>query len=165
MLMSEEEGQAAIVEYYKSGDHRQERLGQYLMNRMPTPLTDSEVFYCEDDAKARDMFLARYTMASQADTAEWSASCDDLGIVKLDMQAVKARIKSISFHRVNTSTFCYLEIDNGWIHEGKSGVIADERFHPGVGRRIALMDALSNLYGKEAYLLKEDIFRGRKSVV
>lgn len=47
---------------YMCGQHPHERFGQAFMNKFytGTNVTDSQLFYCEDKAKAVDIIFARY---------------------------------------------------------------------------------------------------------
>lgn len=145
-----------LVQAYHNLENPTERLGQYLMNRMPVKVTDPEVYYCEDDAHASQLYFDRYVVGSLADIATWKTRCDSMGLPRNGMEETRKKIKAIEFKVIGTTTYCFITTHKGFTLEGRSGCADPNRFNVLIGKRLAYNKAFADLCDKEAYLHVEN---------
>lgn len=75
---------------------------------------------------------------------------------------IESRIASESYANDGKLTVCVLTTENGFEVVGTSAVIDREGFDAEIGRREARRDAVGKLFGFEAYLLQESLWKRNK---
>lgn len=148
-MHTQEEAQALIVEYFR--EKRAERLGQFLMNRMPIPVNDSELFYCRDNDAAASMYMNRYTYASNDTMLAWAQKCDAEGVHGVDLVLAKSKIVKIEFKTIQNTVYCFLVCINGFVCEGKASAFAKKRFNFEIGKRKSFQRAFEALVEHISY--------------
>lgn len=143
-LHTQEEFMGLISDFSKK--KQDERLGQYLMNRMRVKVNDPELFYEESDTLSTGMYYDRYVVASNEEMSTWSKSCDNSGLPFVSPFSTAELIRKVSFHVVGHSTYCYLTIhgDHEFTVEGKSSTFPG-RYNSLVGKSISYKNAFSKL--------------------
>jgi hypothetical protein len=71
--------------------------------------------------------------------------------------SIKARIKDVTYFFKGTFCICFIEMVNGYKFVGKSAPASAENFDRLVGERYAYEDAFKQIWGYEAYLLREKL--------
>lgn len=160
-MHTHEEANALVREFHKTKPS--ERLGQFLMNRMPIRVQDDDLFYCRDDDEAASKYFTRYVVASMEDVKAWSKKCDDHDVPRVDVEAVKKKIFRIQFTQVQTSVFCYITRLDGYVFEGHSATVTPARYDFAVGKKFAYERAFAAMVEAEANVLREKLFAEGKT--
>lgn len=158
MLLSHDQLHEQIRQYYKVKDNP-ERMGQWLINRMPLKLNDPDLFYETDNNIAVHKYQTRYVMATEYETKAWIEARDAEKVPKVNIQDVWDLIQKIEFSTSGADGSCYvttciLTTNFGFKALGKSGVIHEDRFNEDVCKRIALENAFSSLVENHAYMVR-----------
>lgn len=154
--MLSKEDYAMIAARYSPGGP--ERLGQFLLNRLSDrgmPYTDSEVFFCTDDAEAARMFEERYTLEDMSFVKDWAVQCIELETVSLT--EALGNVYKVSFDFAFTTTVCKLMLRSGFVIVGTSGCVDPARFNKEVGKKLAWDDVVKQLMSHEAFCLAEKL--------
>lgn len=159
-MHTQEEATKLVQEYHRS--KQSERLGQFLMNRMPIRVQDSDLFYCTDDDEAASKYFARYVIASQEEVLAWNKKCNDQGFPTTDIVAAKKKICRIEFKKIQGSVFCHITLHNGRVFEGQSGCVSPQRFNFEIGKKFSYERALTALMESESYLLQTKLYEEGK---
>ena len=83
---------------------------------------------------------------------------------RLTPESIKAKVKSIHFHRFEgtTTTVCCIKLENDFTAIGHSACASPENFDAKMGEKIALDDAMNRVWELEGYLLKEKLYTKQK---
>lgn len=162
MLLTEEQMRDQIREYWKVLD-QQERLGQWLVNRMPLKINDQDLFYEKNDNVAVHKYQTRYVVASEQEVKDWTQARNEEGIPKVNIKEVQDLIQEIRFTTSGCTTVCILTTNFGFKATGKSGTIHERRFNEAVGKRYSLEDAFDNLIEHHSYLVRYLLVHGDKA--
>lgn len=79
---------------------------------------------------------------------------------KVTKESIEAKIKDFYFFqspRGGLTTFCIIEMQNGFEFVGKSACVSLENFKADLGQKIAYDDAFRQIWAFEGYLLKEKL--------
>lgn len=169
MLLTEEQMRDQIREYWKvSVQH--ERLGQWLMNRMPLKVNDPDLFYEKNDNIAVSKYQQRYVVASEEETKAWIEAKKSEGIPQVNIQEVKDLIQKIEFNTSGSDGSCYttvctLTTNFGFKAIDKSGAIHEEGFNEGVSKRFAFQNAFSKLVEHHSYLVRYNLDKAGQTLV
>lgn len=156
MLLTEEQMRDQIREYWKVSEQH-ERLGQWLMNRMPLKLTDSDLFYEKNDNVAVHKYQTRYVVASDQEIMAWNVACSNQDIPKLNIQEVQDLIRNIEFNTSGSQTTCTLTTTSGFKANGESGTVHKDRFNEDIGKRFSFEKAFNNLVEHHSYLVRYNL--------
>lgn len=169
MLLTEEQMREQIREYWKVSD-QQERLGQWLVNRMPLKLNDPDLFYEKNDNIAVSKYQARYVIASLEEVKDWTDARNSENVPKVDIGEVKDLIQQVEFNTSGSDGSCYqtictLTTNFGFKACGKSGTIHEYRFNEEVGKRYSFEDAFSNLVEHHSYLVRYLLVQAERAAI
>ncbi len=83
-----------------------------------------------------------------------------LNAPRLNPELIDSVIVSAKYHvfEGTTTTVCCLLLKNGSTVIGESACVSPENFDEEVGREIAYKNAREEIWGKEGYLLKENLY-------
>lgn len=168
MLLTEEQMRDQIREYWALAKQH-ERLGQWLVNRMPLKINDPDLFYEKNDNVAVHKYQERYVVASEQEVKDWTQARNEEGIPKVNISEVRDLIQKIEFNTSGSDGSCYttvctLTTNFGFKAIGKSGTIHERRFNEAVGKRYSLEDAFDNLIEHHSYLVRYLLVHGDKAV-
>lgn len=158
MLLSNDELQEQVRDYWKIPNNP-ERMGQWLLNRMPLKLNDPDLFYEEDSGIAVHKYQERYVVSSEAETRAWIEAKKAEGVLQVNLQEVKDSIQQVEFNTSGSDGSCYtttctLTTNFGFKAMGKGDAIHEDGYCEGVGKRFALQRAFSNLVEHHSYLVR-----------
>lgn len=169
MLLTEEQMRDQIREYWKVSEQH-ERLGQWLMNRMPLKVNDPDLFYEKNDNIAVSKYQTRYVVASEEETKAWIEAKKAEGVPQVNIQEVKDLIQKIEFNTSGAEGSCYqtvctLTTNFGFKAIGKSDSIHEDGYNEGVGKRFAFQRAFSALVEHHSYLVRYLLDKEGKTLV
>lgn len=74
---------------------------------------------------------------------------------------IQDRIKKVSYTLMegSTTTFCHLEMVNGYSVWGMSACVDPTKYNQGLGEKYSYEDAINKLWPLEGYLLAEELYR------
>jgi len=87
-----------------------------------------------------------------------------LNAPRLNPEHIQAQVKSTAYYVFpgTTTTLCCLTLRNGYTVIGKSACVSPENFDKEIGKKIALNDALTQVWQLEGYLLREQLHQSEK---
>lgn len=79
---------------------------------------------------------------------------------------IQDRIKKVSYHLMSdtTTTFCQVDMVNGYVVWGMSACIDSSKYNQALGEKYSYEDAINKLWPLEGYLLSEEIYISAKSL-
>lgn len=79
---------------------------------------------------------------------------------------IQDRIKKVSYHLMpdTTTTFCQVDMVNGYVVWGMSACIDSSKYNQALGEKYSYEDAINKLWPLEGYLLSEEIYISAKSL-
>jgi hypothetical protein len=76
------------------------------------------------------------------------------------LNGMQDRVKKATYHLMpgTTTTFCQLEMVNGYSVWGMSACVDPAKYNQGIGEKYAYEDAINKLWPLEGYLLAERLY-------
>jgi hypothetical protein len=81
------------------------------------------------------------------------------------LNSMQDRVKRTTYTLMEgtTTTFCQLEMVNGYSVWGKSACVDPSKYNQGLGEKFAYEDAINKLWPLEGYLLAEELYAKKKN--
>jgi hypothetical protein len=78
---------------------------------------------------------------------------------KVTLEGMRQRMQKVSYHLMpeTTTTFCQIEMKNGYVVWGKAACVDKANYNQALGEKYAYEDAINQLWPLEGYLLSEKL--------